>query len=151
MYRISRFPAPRSEKQRHAWTEGKKAALRGLELSHKPTTEVVIPHKHGLANEGKEIAFYYNLPTKASRENQVPLVIIFTGLDGYRTELAVWIEGWNRLNVAVIVIEIPGTGDSPADPKDPISPDREWSSLLDWVAEQPEIDQSRKAVWGEYQ
>lgn len=151
MYRISRFPAPRSKKQRYAWAEGKKAALRGLELSQKPTIEVVIPHTHGLANEGKEIPFYYNRPLKASRENQVPIVILFTGLDGYRTELAVWIEGWNQMNVAVIVVEIPGTGDSPADPKDPTSPDREWSSLLDWIAEQPEIDQSRKAVWGEYQ
>ena len=30
VYRISRFPAPRSEKQRHAWEEGKKAARKGL-------------------------------------------------------------------------------------------------------------------------
>jgi len=30
VYRISRFPAPRSKNQRYAWTEGKKACLKGL-------------------------------------------------------------------------------------------------------------------------
>lgn len=30
VYRISRFPAPRSEKQRYAWQEGKKACIKGL-------------------------------------------------------------------------------------------------------------------------
>jgi len=76
------------------------------------------------------------------------LVTIFTGLDGYRTELAVWIEGWSQKGVAVIVLEIPGTGDSPADPSDPTSPDRQYSTLLDWVDEQPEIDHKKRVVWG---
>ena len=151
VYRISRFPAPRSEKQRHAWREGKKAARRGLELRQRPSKEVIIPHKYGLDNEGKEIPIYFHLPPEASSKTKVPLVIIFSGLDGYRTELAVWIEGWSQKRVAVVIAEIPGTGDSPAAPNDPTSPDREWSSLLDWIAKQPEIDQSRKAVWGECQ
>lgn len=74
-------------------------------------------------------------------------MIIMTGLDGYRTELVVWAEGWRQVGVACMVVEIPGTGDSPATPDDPKSPDREWSSLLDWVEAQESIDQSRKCVW----
>jgi len=77
----------------------------------------------------------------------VPLVVILTGLDGYRTELAVWIEGWSQKNVGVIVLEIPGTGDSPADPKDITSPEREWSSLFDWIDEQAEINHKKVALW----
>ncbi|KAI5364071.1 putative esterase FrsA, alpha/Beta hydrolase [Septoria linicola] len=148
VYRISRFPAPRSEKQCHAWLEGKKAARRGLALRERPTREVTIPHKHGLPNEGKEVTFYYHLPPGTTKDKPVPLVIILTGLDGYRTELAVWIEGWSRKGVSVIILEIPGTGDSPADPNDPLSPDRQWSSLFDWIDEQAEIDQTRKCLWG---
>ena len=147
VYRISRFPLPRSEKQRYAWEEGKKAATRGLELRQRPTKEVVIPHKHGLEHEGKEIPFYYHLPPGISKDKPVPLVVILTGLDGYRTELAVWIEGWSQKNVATVVLEIPGTGDSPAAPNDPTSPDREWSSLFDWIDKQPEIDHSKVAMW----
>ena len=147
VYRISRFPAPRSQKQRYAWEEGKKAARKGLALRERPTQEIVIPHKHGLPLEGKDIPFFYHLPPGASKEKPVPLVVILTGLDGYRTELAVWIEGWSQKDVGVLILEIPGTGDSPADPGDPTSPDRQWSSLLDWIDEQPEIDQTRKVMW----
>ncbi|KAF2724328.1 alpha/beta-hydrolase [Polychaeton citri CBS 116435] len=147
LYRISRFPAPRSEKQRYAWEEGKKVAIKGLGLRDRSTIEVKVPHIHGLPTEGKEIPIYYHLPPGATSDNPVPLVMIMTGLDGYRTELAVWIEGWARRNVGVIVVEIPGTGDSPAKPDDITSPDREWSSLIDWIEDQSEIDQARKAIW----
>lgn len=74
-------------------------------------------------------------------------MMIMTGLDGYRTELITWAEGWRRNGVAVIVVEIPGTGDSPAIAKDPLSPDREWSSLLDWVDTQERIDSKKLGVW----
>ncbi|KAK0352512.1 hypothetical protein LTR59_008723 [Friedmanniomyces endolithicus] len=147
VYRISRFPAPRSEKQRYAWKEGKKAAIKGLALRERPTKEVIIPHKHALEHEGKQIPFYYHLPPGTTKEKPVPLVIILTGLDGYRTELAVWIEGFSQKDIGVIVLEIPGTGDSPADPKDATSPEREWSSLLDWLHEQSEVDHKRVAVF----
>ncbi|KAM0714235.1 hypothetical protein Q7P37_010022 [Cladosporium fusiforme] len=133
--------------RRYAWEEGKKAARKGLAMRERPTQEVTIQHKHGLPSEGKEIPFYYHLPPGTTKDKPVPLVIIFTGLDGYRTELAVWIEGWSQKGVGVVVLEIPGTGDSPADPTDPTSPDREWSSLLDWIDEQDEIDHKKVAVW----
>lgn len=71
-----------------------------------------------------------------------------TGLDGYRTELCVWMRGWHASDIGCIVAEIPGTGDSPALASDPESPDRQWSSLLDWMDAQPAIDSSRVCVWG---
>lgn len=107
----------------------------------------MVPHKHAVEGEGSHIPIYHQLPAGASKENPVPVVIIMTGLDGYRTELAVWIEGWRRINVGVIVVEIPGTGDSPADRTDPKSPDREWSSLLDWIDTQEGIDNKKLCVW----
>lgn len=48
----------------------------------------------------------------------------------------------------MVVVEIPGTGDSPAAPKDPKSPDREYSSLLDWIDTQERIDSKKVCVWG---
>ncbi|KAL2358455.1 Alpha/Beta hydrolase protein [Cryomyces antarcticus] len=147
VYRISRFPAPRSEKQRHAWTEGKKACLKGLSLREHPVHEVMVPHKHRTEGEGDVIPIYHQLPEGASKENPAPTVLIMTGLDGYRTELVTWAEGWRQKGVGVIIVKIPGTGDSPALPKDPTSPDREWSSLLDWADSQEGIDSKRICVW----
>lgn len=110
--------------------------------------EVEIPHTHAQQGEGSTIPAFYHVPAQASSTSRAPLVIIFCGLDGYRTELAVWKDGWARLGCATLVVEIPGTGDSPADPADPTSPDREWSSLFDWIARQDGIDQDRVVNWG---
>jgi len=107
----------------------------------------MVPHKYAIEGEGSHIPIYYQLPEGASKENPVPLVWIMTGLDGYRTELVVWAEGWRQQGVGTVICEIPGTGDSPALATDPKSPDREWSSLLDWMDEQEGIDQTRKCLW----
>lgn len=112
-----------------------------------PVTEVLIPHNHRLESEGQHIPVYHMLPSNASKSSPVPCVIIFTGLDGYRTELAVWMEGWRQVGLATIVLEIPGTGDCPATPSDPLSPDRLYSSLFDWVEQQDGIDSKKVCIW----
>lgn len=117
-------------------------------MRERPTKEITIPHKHGIAADGKELTFYYHLPPGTTAAKPVPLIVILSGLDGYRTELAVWIEGWSQKGVGVIVLEIPGTGDSPAAPSDPTSPDRQWSTLFDWIDQQPEVDHSKRVLWG---
>ena len=104
VYRISRFPAPRSEVQREAWKLGKEVCIKGLGMRPHPVHEVMIPHQHRNQDEGEHIPVYHLVPEGASKENPVPTVIIFTGLDGYRTELAVWMEGWRRVGVATIVL-----------------------------------------------
>ena len=148
VYRIARFPAPRSPKQRAAWQKGKEAALKGLSLRAHPVQEVLVPHTHAAAGEGAHIPVYLLAPAAADASAPVPTLIIFTGLDGYRTELAVWMEGWRQRGVATVVVEIPGTGDSPARADDATSPDRQWSSLLDWVAARLELDEARVLVEG---
>ncbi|KXX79883.1 hypothetical protein MMYC01_203766 [Madurella mycetomatis] len=151
IYRIARFPIPRSEKQRLAWAKGKEVFYKGAALLTTPIHEVVIPHTHALvpsepANSAIPINFL--LPASASPSNPAPLVLILTGLDGYRTELAIWQPGFAAKGVATAVVEIPGTGDSPAAARDPTSPDRQWSSVLDWIDAQKEIDSERVIVWG---
>jgi alpha-beta hydrolase superfamily lysophospholipase len=122
--------------------------LKGEIGNYSPIHEVLVPHKHGIEKEGRSIPIFHQYPSGASKENPAPAIIIITGLDGYRTELAVWAEGWRRNNVSIVVVEIPGTGDSPADAKDPLSPDRLFSSLLDWVDAQEYLDSKKICVWG---
>jgi pimeloyl-ACP methyl ester carboxylesterase len=113
-----------------------------------PIREVGIPHTHRSEGEGLTIPVNLLVPPGASAQRRAPVVMIFTGLDGYRTELAVWQRGWLEKGVATVVVEIPGTGDSPAAKGDPKSPDRQWSSVLDWIGEQAELDGDRVVVWG---
>lgn len=89
LYRIARFPYPRSEKQSYAWVQGKNAALNGFMLQQHKMVEVHIPHTHADNGDGDLLSAYFHLPTHASPEQKVPLVVVFTGLDGYRTEFSV--------------------------------------------------------------
>lgn len=116
-------------------------------LEH-PIYNKIIPHKHGIAGEGKEIPVCFHLPAGASASSPAPCILIVTGLDGYRTELAVWVKGWSQRDVAVVIAEIPGSADSPALRNDPTSPDRQWSSVLDWIDTHKEIDNKRVISWG---
>ncbi|RDA91807.1 hypothetical protein CP533_2834 [Ophiocordyceps camponoti-saundersi (nom. inval.)] len=145
LYRIARFPIPRTSKQRLAWTKGKEAALRGFSLRPHPIREVDVPHPHAAPGEPESFPVYYLAP-ETEKKKPVPCLVILCGLDGYRTELSVWMEAWRRLGIATVVTEIPGTGDSPAIPSDPAGPDRQWSSLLDWLDGVPEVD-SRRVVF----
>ena len=145
---ISRFPIPRSKKQFLAWEEGKKTCLKGLQLRKHPIYERLVPHTHAIKGEGSQIPIYHQTPPGASAGNPAPLVILITGVDSYRTEIAAYMEGWCQQGVATIGVEIPGTGDSPALKDDPKSADRQWSSLLDWTDAQDDIDHKRVAVWG---
>lgn len=149
VYRISRFPTPRSPKQIYAWEEGKKVFYKGAALLEFPIYEVKIPHTHKAPNDlGDTVYVNKCIPRSATAETPAPTVLIITGLDGYRTELAVWQKGWAQKGVASVIVEIPGTGDSPAAKGDPTSPDRQFDSLLDWMDAQPEIDSKRIVVWG---
>ncbi|KAA8633966.1 hypothetical protein SMACR_07629 [Sordaria macrospora] len=152
VYRIARFPIPRSPLQKLAWQKGKEMFYLGASLMEYPIHEVLIPHIHALpssSEEGSVIPVNLLIPPTATPTSPCPLVLIMTGLDGYRTELAVWQRGWLDKGVATLVVEIPGTGDSPALPQDPQSPDRQWSSVLDFISQhQPRIDKQKIIVWG---
>jgi alpha-beta hydrolase superfamily lysophospholipase len=117
-------------------------------MKERPVKEVLIPHTHSIEGEGSHVPVYCHIPATASSAAPAPVVVIYTGLDGYRTELATWAEGFSRIGVATVILEIPGTGDSPAAPHDPLSPDRQNSSLLDWIDSQSELDTKKVVVWG---
>lgn len=148
VYRIARFPIPRSPKQKEAWILNKAAYVKGAELLPGKFEEAQIPHTHRIEGEGDTIPIYMRLPADASATNPVPCIIQIFGLDGYRTEMTLeskkhLARGWGSIGV-----EIPGTGDCPALSNDPASPDRLWSSLLDWMDGREELDRERRVAWG---
>lgn len=88
------------------------------------------------------------IPSNAAPGTKFPTVLTIYGLDGHRLEHTMpsshhMANGW-----ASVAVEIPGTGDCPADANDPASPDRLWSSVLDWMRDQPWVDADRIAAWG---
>ncbi|KAL2824282.1 Alpha/Beta hydrolase protein [Aspergillus cavernicola] len=150
VYRISRFPYVGPEEtgvKRVAFERQKKVYLVATSFWEPAIKGIVIPHIYRAGRDGSHIPVYIRIPDAASH-NPVPCVLIMTGLDSYRPDNSqrtheIIARGWG-----VVICEIPGTADSPADPADPKSPDRLWNSVVEYLAYRPEFDMSKIAVWG---
>ena len=122
--------------------------MKGAALLPGKFSEVEIPHTHRVEGEATTIPVYMRLPKNASATNPVPCVIQIFGLDGYRTEMTHASNNHLARGWGTIGVEIPGTGDCPALRHDSTSPDRLWSSLLDWLDGQDELDKEKRVAWG---
>ncbi|MCJ1436593.1 hypothetical protein MMC27_005973 [Xylographa pallens] len=148
LYRIARFPVPRSPKQKEAWKRNKDAYTTGAGYLNPPMIEYKVPHTHalpGTTEADSHIPVYIRRPYS---EKPVPTVIQIFGLDGYRTEFTPASSQFVDRGWAAVAVEIPGTGDCPALRQDPESPDRLWSSLLDWLDAQEWVDSKNIVAWG---
>lgn len=156
MYRISRFPyitsfpEVSSESKWKAWEAQKNVYMKAATTWDAPMKEVLVPHKARQGADRDTIPVYVRLPAKASGVvgGKVPVVLLITGLDGYRPDNTQRSDEFLARGWASVIAEIPGTADCPADPSDPLSADRLWTSLLDWMEAQGTFDMERVMAWG---
>ncbi|GAB1312369.1 Pigment biosynthesis protein Ayg1 [Madurella fahalii] len=151
VYRIARFPyitaypAVNDAVKWRAWEAQKETYLKAARGWECPVEEVNVKHVHVKGGDRGEIPVYVRVPKGGGK---CPVVILMTGLDGYRPDNTVRCEEFLKRGWGAVVVEIPGTADCPADSADPESPDRLWSSLLDWMADDGRFDMRRVMVWG---
>ena len=115
-----------------------------------PLVERLIPFHHakpGTTEVDKAIPVTVRIPPHTAPA-KFPTVFEILGLDEYRTEHINNSNFYIAHGWASIAIEIPGTGDCPADPNDPTSPERLWDSVLDWIEQQDWVEQGKVAAWG---
>lgn len=155
LYRIARFPyiaaAHKDEDPAkwRAWEAQKAAYLMATKTWDVPLQEIRIRHTHGLPGEGGTIPLYLRVPpATAARRGPVPVVLLLTGLDGYRPDNTGRSDAFLARGWASVTLEIPGTADCPADAADPTSSERLWDSLFAWLDTLPHLDLTRVAVWG---
>lgn len=138
VYRIARFPIPRSPLGRRAWELGKAAYEKGGELLDPPNASVSMTFSKADAPAGDDdadIRAYLRMPKGDKPEAGWPVLLLMCGLDGFRTDQTPVVQAHVDRGFATLTFEIPGTGDCPAAPDDPTAPDRLMASVLDWVAE----------------
>ncbi|OJJ01842.1 hypothetical protein ASPVEDRAFT_652310 [Aspergillus versicolor CBS 583.65] len=152
VYRISRFPyvdvTQPSSLKRTAFELQKGVYQKAISLWDLPMRETILTHTHRSGNDGCQFPIYVRLPDTAENAGPVPVILIMTGLDGYRTDNSqrsheITARGW-----ATVIMEIPGTADCPADPADPESPDRLCNSVLEFIMTHSRLDAGRVVVWG---
>lgn len=136
VFRIARFPINRSRLTRLAWERGKAAYVKGGRYLRPPNIAVDIVFTHADPSAGDRnmpIQAYLRIPKGEMPANGWPILLFICGLDAYRTDDTSRTQIHVDRGFATLSFEIPGTGDCPAAPNDPTSPDRLMSSVLDWV------------------
>ena len=136
VYRIARFPIARSPLGQEAWEQGKSAYEQGGQLLDPPSVSVDIPFAYvdpAAGDRDVAIQAYLRLPKGIKPEGGWPVVLFICGLDAYKTDHTPRTQEHVDRGYATLSFEIPGTGDCPAAPNDPTSPDRLMSSVIDWV------------------
>ncbi|KAJ4349526.1 uncharacterized protein N0V89_008142 [Didymosphaeria variabile] len=146
VYRLSRFPYIDTELKKTAFEEQKTAYLRGAALWDVPVTETIIAHKYASNNDGDKIPLYIRKPPG---KGPFPTVLLITGLDGHRPDNTERTTEHLSRGWATVICDIPGTTvDCPANRRDPLSPDRLFSSILDWIRDEQELDETKVVAWG---
>ena len=137
VYRIARFPINRSPVSQAAWEKGKAAYTEAGKYLNPPSVAVAMPFTHADTAAGdaaQPIQAYLRMPAGERPPNGWPVLLFICGLDAYKTDHTPRTQMHVDRGFATLSFEIPGTGDCPACPNDPSSPDRLMSSVLDWVA-----------------
>lgn len=146
VFRLARFPYIDTPLKAHVFELQKQTYLRGAALWPTPITETTIPHPHALPNEGQHIPLYIRKP---AGPGPFPTILLITGLDGHRPDNTERTTEHLHRGWATVICDIPGTTiDCPADRRDPLSPDRLFTSILDWIAAEPALDHRRVIAWG---
>ncbi len=137
VYRMARFPVNRSEVSQLAWAKGKETYVKAAKYLSPPSVALEVPFSHADSSAGdQEVAIqtYLRMPLGEKPEKGWPVLLFLCGLDAYRTDHTPRTQMHVDRGFATLSFEIPGTGDCPAAPNDPNSPDRLMSSILDWVS-----------------
>lgn len=146
LYRLARFPYIGTELKKEVFQEQKEVYIRGSKLWIIPIEDISIPHKHAANGDGKEIPVYVRKP---SGTGPFPTILLITGLDGHRPDNTERTEEHLKRGWATVISDIPGTTvDCPANQRDPLSPDRLFSSILEWIQDHPHLDEKKVIAWG---
>ena len=136
-----------------AWAAQKRAYMAAVREWVDPVVEVGVPFVGARGSERGEIPVYVRVPSAAAAAKGgkgVPVVLLITGLDGYRPDNTQRLNEFVKRGWGTVVVEIPGTGDCPVDPADVGGMERLWESVFKWMGGfgGGVFDMGRVVVWG---
>lgn len=136
--RIARYPC--------ASTPGKREAYRhSLRLFRKAAPHFDLPLSVVELGFGdRKLVGYLQIPPGTRRP---PVVFHWGGVDGWKEDRQHIIGALHSLGLATLVIDMPGTGESPVRYSDPDA-ERSYSAWIDYLAQHPGVDGARIGVWG---
>ena len=138
LYYFAQWPVPNSAGKKQAYASALDAYAKYSKTLDNPMKAVQIPF------EGKTIHAYVRMPKNAT--GPVPMILAISGLDSRKETVA---ESYSQIldkGIGYLAVDSPGTGQAPV--KVGPGAGKMFSAILDYMAQQPEMDKSRIVVSG---
>ncbi|KAF2825500.1 alpha/beta-hydrolase [Ophiobolus disseminans] len=146
VYRLARFPYIGTPLKKEVFEEQKSTYLRGSKLWDRPIEDISIAHNDAANGDGECIPLYIRTPAGAG---PFPTILLITGLDGHRPDNTERTTEFLARGWACVICDIPGTTvDCLANRKDPVAPDRLFSSIFDFIKQRADLDEKKVVAWG---
>jgi pimeloyl-ACP methyl ester carboxylesterase len=143
LYTLGRWPVAHSPKKAACQQQAREAFAAFGRLADPPIETLRIPF------DGKEIIALQQLPRDVNRP---PVVISIGGSDLWKDTVAIQSRAFLRHGIAVIAVDMPGTGDAPLAAKP--GSERIYSAVIEHVRARADLDGERIIVrgqsWGSY-
>lgn len=143
LYRMSRFPCLNTPGKKDSYRKSQECLIAAYADDPSPLIRVEMPFK-GRTSEGKASIGYLRMP--AGAKSKVPVQIIWGGIDSFKEDVTNRTEPFLKRGAATLTIDMPGTGDSPVIGSE--DGERQWDAMLDWIADQPQLDEGHVCAWG---
>lgn len=135
---FARWPTENTPARIVAKTEALAAFGHYCRLLDPVMTTVRVPHAGGV------VTAYLRVPRTAAPP---PVVLAISGLDSRKEDIAAQTDGYLARGLAVVAVDMPGTGEAPVGPLDAV-PERMFSALIDHLLDRPDLDARRLVVQG---
>lgn len=139
---MGRFPCPNHPAKVRCAVAERDAYVKGARYWQYPVNRVVIPFD-GRQGEGKEIVL---LERRPAGQAPFPVVVMWGGVDAYKEQMTAASDAFLAQGVATIAMDNAGTGESPV--KGVPDAERQFITVFDWIAQQPQYKASRIGCLG---
>lgn len=136
--RVGRYPTASTPGRKEAYRNSLRTFRKAAQYFDLPLEIVEIPF------DGKTLVGYLQIPKGVTRP---PIVMHWGGVDGWKEDRQGTSRVLHRLGLATLVIDMPGTGESPVRYVDAAAV-RTLSAFIDHLVGRQDVDGSRIGVWG---
>ncbi|KAE9969432.1 hypothetical protein EG328_005031 [Venturia inaequalis] len=149
VYRLSRFPYLNATPLKiEAYNAQKETYMKGSKLWDTPIKEVILPFKDAANGDGDSIPLYVRTPVAATKDKPAPIILLITGLDGHRPDNSERTDDFIKRGWVTVICDIPGVADCPSNKRDPLAPERLFTTILDYIKSVPEFNAKKVIAWG---
>lgn len=137
LYHYARWPVENTAVRRDAQRRALEAFRCYARLLDPPMETLRVPF------DGGTVVAYLRAPRGAP----APVVLALSGLDSRKEDIAAHTERYLAHGLAVVAVDMPGTGEAPARPADR-APERMYGTLIDYLLTRRDLDATRLVVQG---